>query len=117
MCIIRQNTHEGHSLLHRHVSWMCMMWQERNLLSLPLRLQSDRPASLTKLQVLKRFEFEAQLMRSGVVAVDLEEDSNMALLFVRGAPARIEQLLQGGGLPTDYHQVGLRLQAMWLSAK
>ncbi|DBA95269.1 TPA: hypothetical protein ACH3X3_013163 [Trebouxia sp. C0006] len=52
---------------------------ERNLVSLPLRLKWDRPASLTKLQVLKRFEFESRLMRSGVVAVDSEEEHSPAV--------------------------------------
>ena len=80
--------------------------QERDLVSMPLRLQTDRPASLTKLQVLKRFEFESRLMRSGVVAVDSQGPPNTALLFVRGAPAKIEQLVKGGVLPPDYHQVG-----------
>ena len=65
------------------------------MVSLPLRLKWDRPASLTKLQVLKRFEFESRLMRSGVVAVDSEEDPNTALLFVRGAPAKVEELIGG----------------------
>ncbi|DBA92220.1 TPA: hypothetical protein ACH3X1_015928 [Trebouxia sp. C0004] len=78
---------------------------ERNLVSLPLRLRSGRPASLTKLQVLKRFEFESCLMRSGVVAVDSDEDPDTALLFVRGAPTKVEQLIKGGVLPADYHQV------------
>ncbi len=76
-------------------------------MSLPLRLKSGRPASLTKLQVLKRFEFESRLMRSGVVAVDSDEDPNTALLFVKGAPTKVEQLIKGGVLPADYHQVGL----------
>ena len=84
---------------------LCTVLQERNLVSLPLRLQSGMPASLTKLQVLKRFEFESCLMRSGVVAVDPEGPPHTALLFVRGAPAKIEQLVKGGVLPDDYRQV------------
>ena len=81
-------------------------------MSLPLRLRWGSPASLTKLQVLKRFEFESRLMRSGVVAVDKDEDPNTALLFVRGAPAKVEQLIRGGVLPADYHQVCLHGTAM-----
>ena len=46
-------------------------------------------------------------MRSGVVAVDKEEDPNTALLFVRGAPTKVEELIRGGVLPADYHQVCL----------
>ena len=74
-------------------------------MSLPLRREPGQPASLTKLQVLKRFEFEARLMRSGVVARDERSPLGTALLFVRGAPARIEQLVKGGILPSDFHEV------------
>ena len=57
------------------------------------------------MNVLKRFEFESRLMRSGVVAVDSQGQPGTALLFVRGAPARVEQLIKGGVLPSDYQQV------------
>lgn len=79
--------------------------QERDLVSLPLRVEPGRPTTITKLTVLKRFEFESRMMRSGVVAMDSEGQPGTALLFVRGAPARVEQLIKGGVLPSDYHQV------------
>lgn len=60
--------------------------------------------SLTKLQVLKRFEFEERLMRSGVVAANVDQPDK-PLLFVRGAPFTVERLAQGGVLPCNYHQV------------
>lgn len=75
------------------------------MVSLPLRPKSGQPASPTKLQVLKRFEFESRLMRSGVVAMDSSGRHAKTLLFVRGAPAQIEQLIRGGVLPPDYQKV------------
>ena len=82
-----------------------MTVQERNVVSLPLRPKSGGPASSTKLQVLKRFEFESRLMRSGVVATDSSGRHTKTLLFVRGAPAQIEQMIRGGVLPPDYQKV------------
>lgn len=84
---------------------LTMTVQERNVVSLPLRPKSGTPASSTKLQVLKRFDFESRLMRSGVVATDSSGHHTKTLLFVRGAPTQIEQLIRGGVLPPDYQKV------------
>lgn len=78
------------------------MLQDRNLVSLPLRLAHQRSASMTTLTILKRFEFESQLSRSGVLAVDSTGDE---VFFIRGAPSSIEQLLVRGNIPKDYRQV------------
>ena len=56
-------------------------------------------------QRLKRFEFESQLLRSGVLAVDSAGPSDEAVIFIRGAPSCIEQLLGNNQVPNDYHQV------------
>lgn len=57
------------------------------------------------LTVLRRFGFEAPLLRSGVVAVDSAAATNTAVLFVHGAPSVIEQLVSKDTLPSDYRQV------------
>jgi len=57
------------------------------------------------LTVLRRFGFEAPLLRSGVVAVDGAAAANTAMLFVHGAPSVIEQLVSKDTLPSDYRQV------------
>jgi len=78
--------------------------QERNLVALPLNKGHRTADQVLTLQVLRRFEFEAPLMRSGVIAVDTN-NPDTGLLFVRGAPSTVEQLIRGGQIPADFRQV------------
>ena len=80
--------------------------QERNLVALPRKGGHKPSDQAVTLRVLRRFEFEATLMQSGVVAVDTD-DPDTGLLFVRGAPSTVEQLIRGGQIPADYRQVCL----------
>ena len=73
-------------------------------MTLPLKLEGEQSARITTLEVLKRFEFESQLLRSGVLAVDSAGPADEAIIFVRGAPASIEQLMGSHQVPADYHQ-------------
>ena len=82
--------------------------QERDLVTLP----SFRSSGMTTLKVLKRFEFEASLMRSGVIAVDRAKPRSPALLFVRGAPNKVQGLVSDDSLPPDFHQVFLQLSSL-----
>ena len=77
--------------------------QDRNSVALPLAARDGQPASLRTLQVLKRFEFDPALTRSGVIARD--KSVNGALLIVRGAPHKVVGLVKGGALPSDFDQV------------
>lgn len=81
-----------------------VLFQERNVVALPLKNGRKHADHVVTLQVLRRFEFEAALMRSGVVAVDTD-DPDTGLLFVRGAPSIVEQLIRGGQIPANYRQV------------
>jgi len=78
--------------------------QERNLVALPLNRGHRMADQVLTLQILRRFEFEAPLMRSGVVAVDTD-NPDTGLLFVRSAPSAVEQLIRGGQIPADFRQV------------
>lgn len=71
----------------------------------PLKLKGKKVACATTLQVLKRFEFEPQLLRSGVLAVDPAGTPDEAVVFIRGAPASIEQIVGKDRVPADYCQV------------
>lgn len=84
----------------------CM--QGRDAIALPLRdpAKPRKPAALRKLQVLKSFNFEPTLMRSGTIArAEHSTSHGAALLFVKGAPSRIKPLLRGGSVPHDFQQV------------
>lgn len=74
-------------------------------MALPLRLEGQPSACITTLQVLRRFEFESQLLRSGVLAMDSAGSPDEAIMFVRGAPASIEHLMGTNQVPADYRQV------------
>lgn len=75
--------------------------QERDLVLLP----SNQSPGVTALRILKRFEFEASLVRSGTIAVDQTTPGSPALLFVKGGPTQVEGLIRGGDLPPDFHKV------------
>jgi len=77
--------------------------QDREHVTLPLAALDGRPASLRTLQVLKRFEFDPALTRSGVIVRD--KSPNGAQLIVRGAPHKVVGLVKGGALPPDFDQV------------
>ena len=82
--------------------------QGRDAIALPLRDNANprEPAALKTLQVLKRFNFEPSLMRSGIIARAQHGTSHgAALLFVKGAPSRIKPLLRGDSVPDDFQQV------------
>ena len=79
--------------------------KDRSLISLPLKLHARRSAQMTVLTVLKRFEFEPQLLRSGVIVMDSAGPSNEMVFFVRGAPASIEELMPRTSMLQDLHQV------------
>ena len=84
----------------------CM--QGRDAIALPLRdiAHPREPAALRTLQVLKRFDFEPTLMRSGIIArAEHRSSHGAALLFVKGAPSRIKPLLRGASVPDDFQQV------------
>ena len=80
------------------------MLQDRNVVSLPLQRKGHR-SHMTTLTILKRFDFTAHLLRSGVLALDSCGHSHEAVYFARGAPSAIEQLVGLNTLPPDYQQV------------
>ncbi len=73
-------------------------------MALPLNRGHRLADQVLTLQILRRFEFEAALMRSGVIAVDTD-NPDTGMLFVRGAPSTVEQLIRGGQIPGDFRQV------------
>ena len=82
--------------------------QGRDAIALPLRDSANprEPAALRTLQVLRRFNFEPSLMRSGTVArAEHTTPRGPALLFVKGAPSKIKPLLRGPSVPDDFQQV------------
>ena len=79
------------------------------MVSLPMPSTNGRQAHTATLTILKRFEFESSVMRSGVLAVEDRPSQGRApgsaLLIVRGAAASIEQLIGRDQLPKSYRKV------------
>ncbi|KAL3162329.1 hypothetical protein ABBQ32_010013 [Trebouxia sp. C0010 RCD-2024] len=94
---------------------------ERNVVTLPLQAKHAGRARQATLQILKRFEFEPSLMRSGVVAVEQPHGKSAAhgVLIIKGAAAVIQHMVDSEKLPHNYREVvdewsagGFRVLAM-----
>ena len=81
--------------------------QDRNQIALPLQTGPRKAYRTAHLHILKRFEFEAPLLRSGVLVVDDDGEVDTALVFIRGAPVVVEQLIKNSSTPADYRQVNM----------
>ncbi|DBA99058.1 TPA: hypothetical protein ACH3X1_014197 [Trebouxia sp. C0004] len=80
---------------------------ERNVVTLPLQTTHGRQHRQATLRILKRFEFESSLMRSGVVAVEHHRGKHVTdgTLIIRGAAAVIERMVGKDLLPPKYRQL------------
>ena len=72
-------------------------------MTLPLSVRPGSMSKLVCLRISRRFEFDSSLMRSGAVAID--QASGVPLLFVRGAPSKVQGLITPARLPSDFDQV------------
>lgn len=81
------------------------------MVNLPLQATQGRRTRQATLHILKRFEFEPSLMRSGVVAVEHHHDLCAAhgFLIIKGAAAVIEHMVGSHRLPPSYRKVSNRL--------
>lgn len=79
-------------------------------MTLPLQAKHAGRARQATLQILKRFEFEPSLMRSGVVAVEQPHGKSAAhgVLIIKGAAAVIQHMVDSEKLPHNYREVWLQ---------
>lgn len=75
-------------------------------MALPYRAHGEA-SYLIKLQILKRFEFTSQAMKSGTIAVAENESDDTAVLFVKGAPSVIQQIADPVTVPPDFTKVSM----------
>ena len=80
--------------------------QDREHVVLPRQPDRTSSALLAKLAITKVMEFTSQTLRSGVVVWSDDGPKGSALLFLRGAPAVIRNLVQEASVPEDFNQVG-----------
>ena len=72
---------------------------------LPRQPDHTSEALLAKLSIAKVMEFTSQTLRSGVVVWSDDAPRGSALLFLRGAPAVIRDMVQPNTVPPDFNQV------------
>ena len=81
--------------------------QDRETVVLPRQADQISSASLAKLSILKVMEFTSKTLRSGVVVWSDDAPKGAALLFLRGAPAMIRDLVQPASVPGNFNQVNI----------
>ena len=73
---------------------------------MPGRTVSQPPI---KLVIRRALEFSSQTLRSGAVVESSDAPKGTALLFLRGAPAVIRNLVDPSTVPKDFDQVSCNL--------
>ncbi len=79
--------------------------QERDVIVLPRKPDHVSRSRTAKLTIAKTLEFSSQTLRSGVVVMADDALPGSALLFIRGAPGIIKDLVQPSSVPADFEQV------------
>lgn len=80
------------------------------MVTLPLQTSHSRKNRQATFNILKRFEFESGVMRSGVVAVEQHKSKQQAahgMLIIKGAAAVLERMVGTDRLPPNYRKVGI----------
>ena len=72
---------------------------------LPRKPNAFSDVRLATLRVLHVLEFNSQTLKAGAVVKSEDAPPRGALLFVRGAPVAIRDLVQPASVPTDFDQV------------
>ena len=76
---------------------------------LPRRPDHNSDARSARLTIAKTLEFSAQTLRSGVVVLSDDAAPKSALLFLRGAPGPIRDLVDPSSVPDDFDEVSPNL--------
>ena len=79
------------------------------MVTLPLQTAHNRKNRHATFTILKRFEFESAVMRSGVVAVEQHKSKQQpahGMLIIKGAAAVLERMVGTDKLPPNYRKVG-----------
>ena len=68
---------------------------------------------LIKVEIIKRFEFTSQAMKSGTVIVPEDAPDDTALLLVKGAPSVIKHMARPGSVPDNFDRVNNLPAVLW----
>lgn len=79
--------------------------QDRESVVLPCRPDPVSRATVATLSVLRVLEFKTETLRSGAVVLSSDAPAGSALLFLKGAPGVIAELVDHASIPEDFSQV------------
>ena len=79
--------------------------QDRETVVLPRKPDKRSASRQAKVSILRVLEFDPETLKSGTVVLSDDASSGSALLFVRGAPSVIQDLVQPASVPNDFNQV------------
>ena len=79
--------------------------QERDVVVLPRKPDRNSDSRTARLTVVKTLEFSAQTLRSGIVVLTDDVAPRSALLFLRGAPGPIRDLVDPASVPDNFEEV------------
>lgn len=88
--------------------------QDRETVVMPRRADHISSAVRARLTIVKVMEFTSQTLRSGVVVLSDDAPKGLALLFLRGAPAIIRDLVQAASVPPNFNEVSYEPLAVHL---
>ena len=94
-----------HDDCYMYSSLIRLIMQERDVIVLPRKPDHVSNSRTAKLTITKTLEFSSQTLRSGVVVMADDALPGSALLFIRGAPGIIKDLVQPSSVPADFEQV------------
>ncbi len=86
------------SLVELHV-------QDRETVMLPRKPDKRSASRQAKVSILRVLEFNPETLKSGSVVQSTDAPPGSALLFVRGAPSVIKELVEPDSVPQDFDQV------------
>lgn len=79
--------------------------QDRGTVTLPRTPDQHSVSRQAKLTLLRVLEFNPETLKSGAVVLSADAPPGSALLFVRGAPSVVKDLVQPCSIPEDFDQV------------
>ena len=79
--------------------------QDKRHVTLPRQRDKQSRASTATLDILRVLEFDSQRLKSGVIVSSDDAPSGSALLFIKGAPGVVKDMVLASSVPSNYTQV------------
>ncbi|KAL0030094.1 hypothetical protein WJX79_006699 [Trebouxia sp. C0005] len=105
LTMVNKNTVVGVNMERSMFKAVEALFLDREHVVLPRQPDHTSKALLAKLSIAKVMDFTSQTLRSGVVVWSDDGPRGSALLFLRGAPAVIRDMVQPNTVPQDFNQV------------